>query len=62
LYAHEADISLAARSFDCVVVTRDNSSAFKDAHAQGGKNVFLKELNPMSSTLRELVEAEAINV
>ncbi|WP_156180312.1 hypothetical protein [Bradyrhizobium sp. LTSPM299] len=62
LYAQEADIALAARSFDCVVITCDKSGAFKDAAAEGGEIVFLEQLRPGSHTLRQLVEAAASNV
>lgn len=59
LYKHEADISLAARSFESVVVIRDRSGALRDASSQGGKVVFLAESDLKKQTLRQLIEKAA---
>lgn len=58
LYAHEADISLAARSLRFVVLTRDTKKALKDAHEQGGRVIYVDKFNPDTMTLGQFIKTE----
>jgi hypothetical protein len=56
LHKHEADVSLAARSFHSVVLTLDaKRGPLKRAFRQGGKVVFLNSFDTCSISLREFV-------
>jgi hypothetical protein len=56
LQKHEADISLAARSFHSVVLTLDTKRGpLKRASRQGGKVVFLNGFDTCGISLREFV-------
>jgi hypothetical protein len=56
LQKHEADISLAARSFHSVVLTLDTRSApLKAAHSQGGKVVWLNDFDASGLTLADFI-------
>ena len=57
LQKHEADISLAARSFHSVVLTLDRRSApLKAARDQGGKVVWLNDYDASALTLAEFIK------
>jgi len=58
LYKHEADISLAARSFHSVVLTHDKSGPISAAYQQGGKVVCLTNFDASDMSLGEFVKAE----
>ena len=58
LQKHEADISLAARSFHSVVLTLDKrSSALRDARSQGGKVVYLNGFDDSGISLAEFIRS-----
>ncbi len=62
LQKHEADISLAARSFHPVVLTLDKrSTPLKAAHDQGGKVVWLNEFDASGLSLADYIR-KAITV
>lgn len=57
LYKNEADIALAARSFDSVVLSLDSKPGpLRDAQRQGGRIVFLNELQDAPHALGSAVE------
>ncbi len=61
LQKHEADISLAARSFHSVVLTMDKKSpALRAAREAGGRVVWLNEFDPSKHTLAEFIKTAAI--
>lgn len=56
LFKNEADISLAARSFQSVVLTLDKKAGpLLDAHQQGGKVVFLNDFDKSGLSLKEFI-------
>ena len=56
LHKHEADVSLAARSFHHIVLTNDkNSTPIKDALKEGGKIIFLNDFDNSGLSLREFI-------
>ena len=62
LHKQEADIALAARSFDSIALTFDKKSGpLKDAYEQGGTVVFLNELQGSGKSLGSIVEFHARN-
>ena len=57
LQKHEADISLAARSFHSIVLTLDRRSApLKAAHNQGGKVVWLNTFDDSGLSLADFIK------
>jgi len=59
LYPQEADISLAARSFESIVLTLDaKKGPINTAYQQGGRVIFLKGLDESNLSLRGYVEHE----
>jgi hypothetical protein len=57
LQKHEADISLAARSFHSVVLTLDQrSAALKAASDQGGRVVWLNDIDASGQTLADFIK------
>lgn len=59
LYKDEADISLAARAFHSVVITRDiKKGPINDAYKQGGKVVFLNEFDPKEISLADFIRTK----
>jgi hypothetical protein len=61
LQKHEADISLAARSFHSVVLTLDKrSTALKAAYDQGGKVVWLNGFDASGLTLADYIRNATI--
>jgi hypothetical protein len=58
LYAKEADISLAARSFQSIVLSLDKKNGpLKSALKQGGKVVFLTDFDASGLSLRDFIKA-----
>jgi hypothetical protein len=58
LQKHEADITLAARSFHAVVLSLDRKSvALRNAYDQGGKVVYLDDFDASSLSLAEFIKA-----
>lgn len=56
LFKNEADISLAARSFQSVVLTLDKKAGpLQDAYQQGGKIVFLNDFDRSGLSLKEFI-------
>lgn len=56
LYPLEADISLAARAFDAVVLTRDEKPGpLRDARAQGGRVLYISEYRASGLNLRAYI-------
>ncbi len=54
LHKHEADISLASRSFKSIVVTLDRKKGpLKDALSEGGKIIFLSDFDESGLGLKE---------
>jgi hypothetical protein len=59
LYKHEADLALAARSFDAVVLSLNTKRGpLKDAHKEGGMIVFLNNFDESRMALSDLIKAE----
>lgn len=59
LYKDEADISIAARSFHSVVLSRDSKPGpINDAYKQGGQVVFLNEFDRANMTLRDFIKSK----
>ena len=57
LYPQEADVSLAARSFESVVLTLDaKKGPINTAYQQGGQVIFLKGLDESGLSLQAYVE------
>ena len=57
LYAGEADTSLAARSFQAVVLSLDaKKGPINDAYKQGGKVVFLTDFDRSGLSLRDFIK------
>jgi hypothetical protein len=64
LHKHEADVSLAARSFVSIVVTLDRKNGpIKDAFGEGGKIIFLNEFDQSGLSLKQFIlqKIEAMN-
>lgn len=58
LFKNEADISLAARSFQSVVLTFDKKAGpLLDAYNQGGKVVFLNDFEDSGFSLRQFISS-----
>lgn len=57
LYKHEADISLAARSFHSVVLSNDKSGPINKAYQQGGKVVYLTNFDYSGMSLGDFIKA-----
>lgn len=57
LYGNEADISLAARSFQSVVLSMDKTGPLNDAGLQGGTVVSLGDYDRSGLTLAEFIKA-----
>lgn len=58
LYKNEADIALAARSFDSIVLSLDNKPGpISDAYKQEGHVVFLTDFDKSGMSLSEFIEA-----
>jgi hypothetical protein len=61
LYSNEADISLAARSFHGIVLTRDRKPGpLTDALAQGGSVLFLDELDASGLSLADFTRGRHV--
>lgn len=62
LFGNEADVSVAARSFESVVLTLDaKKGPINTAYEQGGLIVFLKEFDDSGLSLSDYVEAKIAN-
>lgn len=62
LYKNEADISLAARSFEAVVLSLDRKPGpLYDAYGRGGRVVFLKDFDQAGLSLADLIRAASID-
>ncbi|MEP9318169.1 hypothetical protein ABKS89_13590 [Pseudomonas sp. LABIM340] len=61
LYPNEADVSVAARSFESIVLTLDRKKGpINSAYQQGGQIVFLTEFDGSGLSLMEYVEAKIV--
>lgn len=58
LYKNEADISLAARAFNAIILSLDaKTGPINDAYKQGGKVVFLTDFDKSGMSLRDFIRA-----